>query len=357
MGTLSVITCMTDGQSEAAIISQLGDAIPESKVIFRHCDPYFVKEFLANTPPLSGRIIIFHDHLGAAPSEFAAVNTEHQLLLIDTNTLHLEKIGEVARSISQVVRESETNAPTRLALRREPKLIMVTGSSGSPGITTIAANLAWQISLLDETYAIDQDPRRRDLLYLFHGRGQTYLRLSAKLTLGETLPEKVSDEFLIVDAGCAPELRVAKTDRRSPGRTFIELLERAGVIIYVSQTERSQIKEFERFFGELEEIRYPGLVIPILNKFALTKDHRLTLKELKGKSGGREVKTLGRDQESLDRAKSESLLVLQSSPRSKVSRALIEVANNLFQQLSDQSVRSTGVPSENKKRELRAHRR
>ena len=241
--------------------------------------------------------------------------------------------------------------PSRRILQNQSNVVVVTGSHGAPGITSITANLAWKVSSGREVIAIDKDPIRQDLHYLFNARGQDVSRVSARLRISTSIPEAEPEELLIIDAGSAPQLRSAQSDRRRVGREFMELVERAGAIIYVTQPEKCHNNELSSFFPELQELGFSGWSSLILNKYLPCKEHRMLFQEIESSVRSSNLRAIPRDVPSFDRAKSASLLVTQISPRAKVRKAVEALATDLIQAISHESVRSTGVTSETSKRE------
>jgi len=303
-----------------------------------------------------GRAIIFHDCRREELSAPEKTNAGDKHLYFDVNNLDLRDTSALILEIGRKVRQSEVTKPSRKVLQNQANVVVVTGSHGAPGISSITANLAWKISSGREVIAIDKDPIRQDLHYLFNARGQDFSRVSTRLRISTSIPEAEPEELLIIDAGPAPQLRSAQSDRRRVGREFMDLVERAGAIIYVTQPEKCHNNELSSFFSELQELGFGGWSALILNKYLSCKEHRLLFREIESSVRSVNLRAIPRDVPSFDRAKAASLLVTQVSARSKVRKAVDALATDLIQAISHESVRSTGVTCETSKREHNSQR-
>ena len=346
-----VITCISDGDIEGALIAQLPDAIPGCQILFRESDPQSIINFVGSITSDQGRLIIFHDCRLQELSAEKSSSADNPHLYIDVNKLDLRDSSALILEIGRKVRQSEVITLPRRILQNHSNVVLVTGSHGAPGITSITANLAWQLSSGREVIAIDKNPIRQDLNYLFNARGQDFSRVSARLTISKSLPANDFETLLIIDAGSAPQLRSAQSDRRHVGREFMELVERAGAIIFVTQPEKCHFNELSSFFSELQELGFRGWSSLILNKYLPCKEHRLFFQEIKSSVKSANLRAIPRDLPSFDRAKAASLLAMQISPRSKVRKAVDVLATDLIQAISHESVRSTRDTSEISKRE------
>ena len=351
-----VITCISDGDIEGALIAQLPDAIPGCQIIFRNSDPQSILNFVGRINFDQGRAIIFHDCRREELSAPEKTNAGDKHLYFDVNNLDLRDTSALILEIGRKVRQSEVTKPSRKVLQNQANVVVVTGSHGAPGISSITANLAWKVSSGREVIAIDKDPIRQDLHYLFNARGQDFSRVSTRLRISTSIPEAEPEELLIIDAGPAPQLRSAQSDRRRVGREFMDLVERAGAIIYVTQPEKCHNNELSSFFSELQELGFGGWSALILNKYLSCKEHRLLFREIESSVRSVNLRAIPRDVPSFDRAKAASLLVTQVSARSKVRKAVDALATDLIQAISHESVRSTGVTCETSKREHNSQR-
>ena len=184
-----VITCISDGDIEGALIAQLPDAIPGCQIIFRNSDPQSILNFVGRINFDQGRAIIFHDCRREELSAPEKTNAGDKHLYFDVNNLDLRDTSALILEIGRKVRQSEVTKPSRKVLQNQANVVVVTGSHGAPGISSITANLAWKVSSGREVIAIDKDPIRQDLYYLFNARGQDVSRVSARLRISTSIPE------------------------------------------------------------------------------------------------------------------------------------------------------------------------
>jgi hypothetical protein len=340
MSLIEVITCIRDGVLEDQIISAIPVAIPDCTILLRSHEINSAILLLSNELSRDGtslrRVVLFHDcdagDLGEIRSLQSALSKkknpearERSLLIIDINNLNLRNQTILIEEISNLIRSDHNpQIPSEqrklLAFRN---LVLMTGTSGSPGITTVAANLAWNMAETHATSLIDRDPQRRDLALLFSGRGEEeFFSVSPNLIISRELPVREEADISIVDGGAMIDLIAARTDRRQPAREFIDLVDLAALTIFVAQPESAQLHEIERFINQREELsRFSPLLI-FLNKFLPSRDHRIFFKSLTRMNPQEPVLIGHRDLGAIDRSKRETLPLAQISTRSKIRRDL-----------------------------------
>ena len=341
MSLIEVMTCIRDGVLEDQIISAIPIAIPDFTILLRSHEINSVILLLSNELSRDAtslrRVVLFHDcdagDLGEIRSLENALSKkkknsealERSILIIDINKLNLRNQKILIEEISNLIR-SDHNSPMPSEQRKRLRfrnLILVTGTSGSPGITTVAANLAWNMAQSHTTSLIDRDPQRRNLALLFSGRGEEeFFSVSPHLIISRELSVREEADITIVDGGAMIDLIAARTDRRQPAREFIDLVDLAALTIFVAQPESAQLHEIERFIDQRRELsRYSPLLI-LLNKFFPSRDHRIFLKSLTRMNQQEPILIGHRDLGAIDRSKREALLLAQISSRSKIRRDL-----------------------------------
>ncbi|MFM1789059.1 MAG: hypothetical protein RLZZ12_408 [Actinomycetota bacterium] len=243
---------------------------------------------------------------------------------------------EIERSVNRALREFESEPIHRSVVQQEKNLIVVTGTSGAPGTTTIALNLGSEASLSKRVELVDLHPNRRDLAFLLGAkRSSESVRLSDRLYIsgGLSADSLASNEarLRIIDAGPMPKLESAFSDRRAPVRDYVDLLERAERIIYLMTPENNHMFEIESFLSSFDAGRIRAKPIFLLNQFGGTRRERSIQKRFSARVGKHESHTLPFDREALDRAKSAYSALQDVAPRSKLRRSLGEVAKALLE--------------------------
>ena len=347
MDPIAAITCFIDGEREDQLISAICRALPDIQISFRTSSPESLSNFLRHQHNLQMRTIVFHDQ----PLEVLSHSSveSNQILFVDVETLDLSRVEDLSQVVARLTREQSPTQVSTRALTRSSNLILVTGSAGAPGTTTVAANLIWEISRKTPVVAIDTNPKRNDLAFLLTGRG------SAKNFRGGNGIEFLSrqslspvmigaqERLMIMEIGAALSIATSRSDRRREGRDFMDSINQASFILFITQPDRSHISDFHSFCQEILDYRFPGVVIPVLNKFVERKEHRLIAKEISQDPCGSEIVTIARDNQSVDRSREKSLPLGISSPRSRARRAISALAETLLERHSALSVPSPRV--------------
>jgi hypothetical protein len=216
--------------------------------------------------------------------------------------------------------------------------IGITGSWASPGISSIALNLAAELSLSRDVLLNDVNPYRRDLMHLLGmKRDQHRVKLNNHLSILDLHPN-TSDEALedrqnilsILDMGSAPEIEVSLSDRRAPGRSFAELLQSCKELVFVVGPENHALRQMEEFSLQLQSMIPNIRVTYVLNRLASSSRHQGIKRSFK-----RKLSELGTDHSAflipadyslLDKAQGRFASVLEVSPRSALRRAYQELA-------------------------------
>lgn len=216
--------------------------------------------------------------------------------------------------------------------------IGITGSWASPGISSIALNLAAELSLSRDVLLNDVNPYRRDLMHLLGmKRDQHRVKLNNHLSILDLHPN-TSDEALedrqnilsILDMGSAPEIEVSLSDRRAPGRSFAELLQSCKELVFVVGPENHALRQMEEFSLQLQSMIPNIRVTYVLNRLASSSRHQGIKRSFQ-----RKLNELGTDNSAflipadyslLDKAQGRFASVLEVSPRSALRRAYQELA-------------------------------
>ena len=153
---IALVTALVDANIEDSVIAAL---VAEEFVLGTRC--YSITQFqdyLASTNGGEQRsLLVVDDEFGLNSRDCAMVVSEQRALLKISShkSLTPEEIKARAR---EALRRPEVLPSSFTRYRRRENFIALTGSSGSPGISTIALNLAFEISELRNVILIDADP-------------------------------------------------------------------------------------------------------------------------------------------------------------------------------------------------------
>lgn len=253
------------------------------------------------------------------------------LILMDSETFTRSDSISIKQQVSRVLRTLEvTPNPTKKFLVNS-ELIVITGTSGAPGITTLAMNLGYEISQKQKTTIIDAHPHRKDVSFLLGGK-----RIADKVHLSKNLiisneVEPAEGQINLVDVGSAPDFARAFTDRRSEARDYLDFLESASQVVYLMAPENNHMYELESFLGVLDGGRINGTPRIILNKMGNSSRERSIQKRFLARAGSRYAQSLPYDRESLNRAKAGYCALLEVTPRSKLRGSIRTLATSLFE--------------------------
>jgi hypothetical protein len=285
---------------------------------------------------------------------------EHRYLLV-MDEVFASKFGELRKylseSISYLILNGETAPKPELLfelayerLRRVETVkssqiiktlgnaIGITGSWASPGITSVALNLAAELSLSRHVSLNDVNPYRRDLMHLLGmKRDQYQVKMNEHLSVVDHRPDS-SDEALLVnpntlsilDLGSAPDLEVSLSDRRAAGRNFAEFMQSCRELVFVTGPESHSLQQMEGFSLQLQAMVPNMKITYVLNKLSSSSRQQGVRRSFQKKinefnSEGRSF-LIPADYSLMDRAQGRFASVLEVSPRSALRRAYQELA-------------------------------
>lgn len=324
---IGIITWLENAEFEDIVLKALlTEGISDVVLEYRALSKEALHSFLRNRPATESRFILIH--------ESSMIDSEIQKALqIFPNAIRVAiepLIGNVTLEIERIVNRAlrdfdSAPIPKGVALQ-DKNLVMVTGSTGAPGITTIALNLGSELSQSKTVELFDLHPVRKDLAFLLGAkRSSESVRLSDRLFISGVIGEG-GDSLRLVDAGPIPDLERAFSDRRSWARNYVDLLERAGTIIFLMTPDNNHMFELEMFLSLLDSGRVRARTIFILNQLGNSRREQSIQKRFRARVGKYEAQILPFDREALDRAKSAYSALLDVSPRSKLRKSIGEVA-------------------------------
>jgi hypothetical protein len=332
MMKIGIITWIENAEFEDLVLQALfTEGVSKVELEFRALSPDALISFLEGKPVTESRFILIHD------SKEVSEDIETELrrfpnsmrMVIDNLTTNVSV--EIERLVNRALRDFESVPAPRRLIQRQRNLVVVTGTTGAPGVTTITLNLGHEISQSNSVEMIDFHPHRKDLAFLLGAkRSSESVRLSDRLSISGQLNEE-SAALQIVDAGPLPDLESAFSDRRAPIKKYVDILERAETVVFLITPDNNHMFELESLLSSLDAGRVNARAIFILNQMASTRRERSIQKRFSARVGKYESYTLPCDREALDRSKSAYSALLDVAPRSKLRRSIGEVAVRLLE--------------------------
>lgn len=329
---IGIITWLESAEFEDVVLQALlTEGISRVELEFRALSLDSLVEFLENKAQTDSRFILIHD------SDEITSDLERELrrfpgaIRMAIEPVIGDVTVEIERVVNRALREFETTPVPRKLVVRQKNLVVVTGSTGAPGTTTITLNLGNELARSKVVELIDLHPTRRDLAFLLGAkRSSESVRLSETLSISGKLSE-TSSAIQLVDAGPIPNLESAFSDRRAAARGYVDLLERAETIIFLMTPDNNHMFELESILASLDAGRIKARAIFVLNQMGNTRRERSIQKRFSARVGKYESELLPIDRDSLDRAKSAYSALIDVAPRSKLRKSIGEVAGLLLE--------------------------
>lgn len=329
---IGIITWLENAEFEDIVLeSLLTDGISKVELEYRALALDSLISFLDSKSSSESRFILIHDSLEIPINLEVRLRRFPNAIRMPIEPVVGNAAIEIERLVNRALREFESTETPKRAIQRQKNLIVVTGSTGSPGTTTITLNLGTEIAKANSVELIDLHPNRRDLAFLLGAkRSSESVRLSDRLSISGELKDE-EKTLQIVDAGPLPELSSAFSDRRAPIRDYVNLLERAERIVFLMTPDNNHMFELESFLASLEVGRIKARTSFILNQVSTSRRERSIQKRFSARVGKYESHCFPFDREALDRAKSAYSALLDVAPRSKLRRSIGEVADRLLE--------------------------
>jgi hypothetical protein len=327
---LELVTALVDASVEDKVVATL---ISEGFALGIRC--YSVEQllnYLASKTTEQRLLVVTDDEFGLTSREcaFLAAEQRSHLRISSHIPISSEEIKSRAR---EALRRSEGIVSTKLKCRVSKNFIGVTGSSGSPGISTIALNVASELSEFRNVYLIDADPYRRDIHQRLGLQSSDNVTVAPQFSIrsinviSELESEDIDTKIIhIFDIGEVPQVSDLLTDRRKVGREFCEVLQQCGQILYIAQSENSSISELEHFRSLMEENFPQTTLLFVLNKSGNSNRQGALQKSFNSRLGDIHTFSLPREYSVLDRSQSQYSTLMEVAPRSGLRRAIKELS-------------------------------
>ena len=328
--SIQLVTALADAEIEDKLIATLVD---DDFLLKKRC--YLVEDLIESVSSLAEDqrlLIVVDDELVLTPRERASIVTEQKSLLEIPSRVSLTS-EEIKAHAREALRNPDLAIPVKRKYKKRDNFIAITGSSGSPGISTVGLNIASELSDKRALQLIDADPHRQDLLQRLGLQSSEILQLTPYFSIksidaSSSLDDEDLDNNLIhlIDIGAAPHLPDLFTDRRKTGKDYFEILQQCGYVVYIAQPENSSLIELERFKFLMRD-NFPEISTTyVLNKSGGTNRQRAFQKSFKSRLGGDQGFNLPREYAVLDRAQSQYSTLMEVAPRSGLRKAIRELS-------------------------------
>jgi MinD-like ATPase involved in chromosome partitioning or flagellar assembly len=265
-----------------------------------------------------------------------AKNFRHKLnikfITLSSKIMNSEEL--LLRTVQDELRKSDETDRSRSTFLKQAQWITVTGSSGSPGITTIALNVASEVALYRENLLIDADIRHQDLHVRIGARREGKTILAPSFTFAGIVSSEdrgVFDmnkkECCIFDIGEMPIIYDnLLTDRRVETRTALEIILQSSSIIYVAQPSSRSLTELEKFLEFAKRELCDVQLVLILNKMSNTNRQKSFYKSFKNRISDYPSFVAPRDHSLVERAEGSFAVLSEVGARSSLRKSIQELS-------------------------------
>ena len=328
---IGIITFLRDAELEDRVIKQLSRGFQEDVSIeFRALDETSLHRYFENFSVNQSRTILIYDSSTLPKTISTIILNQTNLIPIQITEAFGSDEFALNRYIEKSIRRTETTEELRIQPTVHNNLAVVTGSTGGSGVSTLTLNLAVEIARRVEVCLVDAHPFRKDLAFLLGGKRDpqvTNLRSGLQISSGELSSSRKN----LVDLGPLIDLKSAVSDRRKPAREFIEYLESARELVFVMQPDNNHMFELDNILELIESKRCRARPIFVLNQLSNSRRERSIFKRFTARVGKFECVQIPYDRASMDLAKAQYCSLLDVAPRSKMRKAICQVADRIFE--------------------------
>lgn len=330
--TINLITFVTNADLEDLLIETLvSDPDLGIQLEFRALTRKALADYLESRPDFESRSILIKERTTIDSTLSAILYKFPNLILMELEDDEVRDSLEIKQQVSRLLRTLDVAPGKSRKFQLNSELIVITGTSGAPGVTTLTMNLGYEISQKQKTTIIDAHPFRKDVSFLLGGkRVADRVHLSTNLVVSNEV-EPIDGFINLVDAGPALDFSNAFTDRRSEARLYLDLLESASQVIYLMAPENNHMYELESFLGVIDSGRIKGRPRFLLNQMGNSSRERSIQKRFLARVGSRYAQSLPYDRDSLNRAKAGYSALIDVTPRSKLRGSIRTLASSLFE--------------------------
>lgn len=328
---ISFATALSSHELEDQVIATLTSQ--GFHLSFRAITPSHLEEFLLAIDHNERILIVFDEAFQSIVQSGENIsNSQLRFFFMESKaTWSNQAITQAALEVLRQPSISKTY-PRRKVSRSD--WIGVVGTSGSPGISSMAINIAAEISQKLPTRIVDADHQNQDLHILLGTRREGTSILTSSLALLSITSdedrrslEEDDSRISVIDMGETPRLHSEIfTDRRSKVRNTIDLMMQAHQLIYVVQPENRALRELDTFleFAQ-QELSHLHLTF-LFNKLGNSTRHKGILRSFKKRVADRPLFVVPRDYALFDRAQARFATLGEVGARTSARRAISELS-------------------------------
>jgi hypothetical protein len=222
-------------------------------------------------------LIYTTDFPAASPRFFVELANRHDLTLVNIDSIptnahalmsHIRQQLRVPLIHSDETVSGELEVPVAPPSNRisGQRSIVVTGTTGAPGRTTIALALARHFAQSSSVELLDADTSSPCLRELVPMNESGTFQVS---TLDPTLRPRelaASDQLRIIDLGALGRMSAEVTDRRWQANLRTNIMEKSATAFYVASASEMGLKRVSDFIAELPLLINKSNLVFVLNK-------------------------------------------------------------------------------------------
>lgn len=329
--SISFATALSSHELEDQVIAAL--VSQGFQLDFRALTPGHLEEFLLHVDHNERALLIFDEAFQRVVRTGKKVQ-DSQLGFFFMESRATWSDQGITQAAHEVLRQPSILKTPPRSRESNSRWIGVVGTSGSPGISSMAINIAAEISQKVPTLIVDADSHNQDLHILLGARREGTSVLNSSLSLmsissddDRQFLEHNNSKISIIDIGETPGLHSdIFTDRRAKVRNTIDLMMQTRHLIYVMQPENRALRELDTFLEFAErEMSHLQLTF-LLNKVGSSTRHKGIVRSLKNRVTDRELFIVPRDHSLFDRAQARFATLAEVGARTSARRAIFELS-------------------------------
>ncbi len=356
-----VVTAIANSELEGFIAGTLFSQ--GWNVIFRALDIASLNAFIDSDANRSGNVVLIYssDLPGISPEAVSLLQRKvRQLLGFTTGTSADQEFAgllqvpnepaELLNLVRGFVRTPLVRNPvSEIFSKRRARVIAVGSTSGSAGCTTLAINLAMELSALGhETILVDADVRHPSiapLLSLHKLEADNFSRtIAPHLSVSEFTRERVpqlaqyldelfeKSEFAVIDLGSIVGVSDSLTDRRWTSSMIHWSCERADALWIIGRNDTLGLHRLEMLVRDFEQITMRAQVSIALSMGSRGRKGKLREEQyfaLAAPLRPQKLFTLPRDVRTITKAEDERATLLEIDDRSSLRKSIASMALGL----------------------------
>ena len=324
-------TAISSHELEDRVIGTLSDL--GFSLSFRAISPLHLEEYLLIKERKERTLLIFDEAFQDCVNQKSHKRDSQLALLLLQSSMNWTD-EEIVRTAHDALRQPSivNSLPRRGETRAD--WFAVIGTSGSPGISSMAINIAADFSQRFATQIIDADQRNQDLHVLLGARREGRSGLTSSLSL-QTIASEEDRQSLeedqsrisVLDIGETPKFHSEMfSDRRSDIRNSVDLLVQSQNLIYVLQPENRALFELDSFLNFAKQELSRNRITFVFNKMGNSTRHKGILRSLKNQISDQPLFVVPRDYALFDRAQARFATLGEVGARTSAKRAISQLS-------------------------------